>query len=185
MEGRVQPAEQACNDAMAVDEKSRTAHIYCGDVFDFLKEHSKAVEHYRQALALNSADAATQAALGRHLYASGQAELGYAAFRRAQELSPGSKAIYTEWAGWLLAEQDYEGAHALYDQVIRLFPLDEEAHASKSFLYRCQGRFSESDKSELAANTLRRRNETVASAQERSAMSMMMPYSRLATPVAP
>ena len=184
-QGREQPAEQACNEALSIDEKSQAVHLYCGDVFLALRDHPRAVEHFRMALAAEPENASVLATIAGHFYTLGEAERGHAAFKRAQQLAPGNRTIYFSWATWLLSEQDYHGALKLYDTAIRLYPAYDEAHASRALLLRCLGRNDEAEKSEETARIQRNRKADLAATSDRSAMSMLARYSHLGMPIAP
>jgi tetratricopeptide (TPR) repeat protein/SAM-dependent methyltransferase len=137
--GLLDEAEACLREAIAVQPRA-SLHNFLGTVLQRRGEMQRALEAYRQALALDSSDDVLQNNLGYAHFQLGEIGEAIARYRRAIELNPGNGMAHNNLGNALHAQGQADAAVASYRRAIEVAPHLSLAHHNLGMAMRTQGR---------------------------------------------
>jgi len=137
--GFLDEAESCLNQAIALQPRASLYNLL-GIVLQRRGEMQRALEAYRQALALDSSDDMLQNNLGYAHFQLGEIERAIAHYRRAIELNPGNAMAHNNLGNALDAQGRADAAMASYRLAIEVAPHLSLAHHNLGMAMRAQGR---------------------------------------------
>jgi cytochrome c-type biogenesis protein CcmH/NrfG len=117
------------------DPKNFESRVQLGNLYFDAERYSEAVRWYEEAFALNPADANVSTDLAVSYYYTDQPDRAIAQFERSLKADPRHVKSYLNM-GIVKAfgKQDFTGATAAWDQVLKLAPGSQEAQAAQRAL---------------------------------------------------
>jgi tetratricopeptide (TPR) repeat protein len=122
LEGRLEEAARAFEQAVALDPSNGNAHYSLGNVYSEMGRWADAVIAYNKAVSLNKYDVEAYNNLGIALAERGQYVQAAAAFEKAVKIYPKWAEPYYRLSRVRRALHDEEEAREAYDKAIRLRP---------------------------------------------------------------
>ncbi|PWC33979.1 tetratricopeptide repeat protein [Azospirillum sp. TSO35-2] len=149
--GRLEEAEAAYRQALALREPYPEAHNSLGSALQEMDRLAEAATHYRRALALRGDYAEAWANLGTLLRAQDDYAEAEAALRHALRLDPGHAVALTNLGVVLKETGRAAEAEAAHREALRLAPDDAETLVNLALLREAQGQGDEAERLYRAA----------------------------------
>jgi len=121
-------SEKLWRHALAVTQRSSTAHFNLGHILADRDELKEAIWHYRQALWIKPTDNSAHTNLGNALSSQGQLEEAIEHYRQALRINPTDSLAHNNLGNALRDQGQVEEAIEHYRQALRINPANSLAH---------------------------------------------------------
>jgi len=133
-------SEKLWRHALAVTQRSSTAHYNLGNILADRDELEEAISHYRQALQIKPTDYSAHTNLGNALSSQGQLEEAIGHYRQALRIRPTDSLTHNNLGNALRSQGQLEEAIGHYRQALRINPANSLAHSNLGIALAGQGR---------------------------------------------
>jgi len=133
-------SEKLWRHALAVTQRSSTAHYNLGNILADRDELEEAIWHYRQALRINPTDYTAHNNLGNVLRSQGQSAEAIGHYRQALRINPTDYSAHNNLGNALRSQGQLEEAIGHYQQALRINPAHSMAHSNLGIALVGQGR---------------------------------------------
>jgi tetratricopeptide (TPR) repeat protein len=141
----VQPARQAAERALALNDQVAHSHLAAGLVHNGTGAHQEALADFERALALEPRNGKAFEGLGRAHEKLGNAAEAETAYLKAAALRPGDWLAYKRLGLFYYSQGRYEKAAEQYERVVELTPDNAHGYANLGAFYLYAHRHAEAE----------------------------------------
>ncbi len=136
--GQYERSEAAARQAIAIDEKSYTAHYILGFLRSREDKWEEAITHLKRANGLKPNNAEILRCLGWALFHQGQRAQGIVTMERSLNLDPDSPLTLCDLGVAYLEVQNFQKSRLLFRRVLDIEPFNERAKECMGMLERLE-----------------------------------------------
>ncbi len=141
----VNPARQAAERALALNDQIAHSHLVMGLVRNGTGDHEAAIAEFEQALRIEPRNGTAFEGLGRAQEKLGNAGAAEAAYLKAVSLRPGDWLAYKRLGLFYYGQGKYEEAAEQYERIIELTPDNAHGYANLGGFYLYLRRYTEAE----------------------------------------